>query len=292
MLKKTIIILWMTALCCASNARIINIPVVDERLTFATNLVKKLILSNSQYTLSQPYSTLKQVEHSRVLNDMRNKRIDLFLSMTSKEHEEEFQAIYIPVYRGLLGMRIPILKASDKELFRDVDNINDLRKFKAGQGRYWTDTQILQYNQLPVVTDIRYKNLFTMLNAGRFDYFPRAIHEPWREVTEKAKLNLTIDENILLWYPAPMYIFVRKNDKSLADHLNKEFEKIVINGDFKNMFYNDIHISNAIAKSNVSTRTVIRLELPYMSQNTPINRRELWVSPQEISNLTTLSKAN
>gem|GEM_PF-5671701 len=29
-----------------------------------------------------------------------------------------------------------------------------------------------------------------------------------------------------------------------------------------------------------------------MSQNTPINRRELWVSPQEISNLTTLSKAN
>ncbi len=281
MLLNIFITLSAIALSFTTTARTIKVPIIDKRLTFATDLVSKLILSDSHYTITQPYKHFKEVEHSRVLNDMRNKKIDLFLSMTNKEYEEEFQAIYIPVYRGLLGMRIPIIKRSNTDLLKDVKNLHDLKSFKAGQGRHWSDTKILQHNNLPTISEIKYSNLFNMLHAGRFDYFPRGIHEAWSEVEDRPTLGLAVDQHILLWYPAPMYIFVRKNDKKLVQHLNQRFEKIIKNGEFNNMFYNDINIQTALKKGNLKKRTIIKLDVPFTSEFTPTHRPELWVSTAE-----------
>ena len=103
-------------------------------------------------------------------------------------------------------------------------SLEDLKKFSAGPGRFWGDTQILKANQIPVVTPVKYHNLFPMLEGGRFDYFPRAVHEPWNEVVANKELNLKVEYNLLLVYPFAMYLFVSKQDRALHDKIYQGLE--------------------------------------------------------------------
>ena len=49
-----------------------------------------------------------------------------------------------------------------------------------------------------------------MLEGGRYDYFPRGVHEPWSEITARPHLPLTVEKHILVKYPMPAYLFVNK----------------------------------------------------------------------------------
>jgi len=46
-------------------------------------------------------------------------------------------------------------------------------------------------------------NLLKMLAYKRFDYFPRALHEPWLEIADKDAF--AIEQHIMLKYISPIY---------------------------------------------------------------------------------------
>ena len=243
----------------------------------ALQLLRAMIKNDPQYKIAHP--TDESSSFSKVLADFEAGDIDIIWTLASLDYEQKYQAIYYPLYKGMFGMRLPIVKKSEVNQFAGVRNLEDLRRFKAGQGKQWADTPILKSNGIPVVEVTKYFNHFPMLEGDRFDYFPRAIHEPWSEVERESKYELTVDPHIMLRYRAPFYLFISKNNKKLYRYLNDGMEKLVQSGQHDELFFAEESVQLALKNSNLKARTIIDLDNPELSSKTPVDRQELWFDP-------------
>ncbi|BDF93678.1 transporter substrate-binding domain-containing protein [Pseudoalteromonas haloplanktis] len=257
-------------------------PVKLQSYSKDTSLPHKLLiaaLDNANLDYVHPYESDKDISNARILNDVKIGQLDVMWSMTSQSLEQDYQAIYIPLFRGLLGMRLAVVTEQNADLFKQISNLNDLKRFSAGQGKTWPDTTILKENGLNVVTTLKYPNLFPMLEGGRFDYFPRGVNEPWDELINYQDLNLTVDPYILLKYTAPLYFFVAKENTQLANKLTQSLNNMIADGSFNRMFFNDSQVQMVLQKANLQQRTIIPLNNPNLSSMTPLSRPELWFDP-------------
>lgn len=245
-------------------------------------LIAEIFKRSDQYHATYPYGTIESLPLSTRINDVRSGTLDIFFALSKPAYEEEFQAIYFPIYRGLLGWRLAIVRGNDRDMFARATTLNDVQQYKAGQGALWADTVILESNQLPVVKEHKYLNLFRMLEAERFDYFPRGIAEPWLEIDRESELNLTVDPHIVLRYTAPFYFFVRKGDTALANHIKEILEDMLADGSFMALYYQNEEIRMAFDLANLDRRHIIELTNPHLSAETPTHRPELWVSKEEL----------
>lgn len=259
---------------------VLTVQGMEDDQRFPITLLRKAITLGGKYKIEYLDDKRGSVtSEAKLHSDINNGAVDIIWTLTSAKHEKSFQAIYIPVYRGLLGMRIAIVPKDNADVLSNVRNIRDLRQLKAGQGSLWADTQILISNHLPVVKELKYQNLFPMLEGGRFDYFPRGIPEPWAEIEREAKYNLTVDSNVLLRYTAPFYFFVKKGNDKLANHLTEQLNELIRTGEFEQMFFNHSEIKAGLDYANVDKRVVIDLANPNLTASTPLERGELWFDP-------------
>jgi len=208
-------------------------------------------------------------------------RINLFVRATTRELERTFLPIRIPVDRGLLGFRIFLVRAADLPRYAAVRSVGDLRRFHAGQGKGWADIPILAAAGLSVVEGTSYDGLFSMLSAGRFDYFSRAVDEAQREFNERhvSQPELAIEPTLLLHYPLPRYFFVRRDadGKQLAQRIEAGLEMMIRDGSLNGLFYR--YKGAMIEAAGLNRRHVLQLNNPTLSPETPLARRELWYDP-------------
>lgn len=210
----------------------------------------------------------------------RNELIDVHWRMTSKSLESKLQAIYFPILKGLMGYRIFIIRKEDQPLFEQINSLAELKKLPLGQGLNWPDSEILLSNGFNVIKgyDIY---LLKMLKRERFDYFPRALHEPWLEIADEP--NLMVEQGFMLKYPAPTYFFVNKKNKRLSDRLTLGFERLLNSGKFELYFQNHAITSNILAKAKLGNRRVFQLSSPLLSKQTNelLNDKRLWIKVNE-----------
>ena len=230
-----------------------------------------------------PDKDFKLVELDSVVNQARlramlgENALDVAWVGTTPEMEEQFLPIRVPLYKGLLGHRIFIIRKGDQYRFSAVKTFQDLRQLKAGQGRFWGDTQIMESARIPVVKPVKYENLFYMLDGGRFDYFPRAVHEPWAEYQARPELALEIEKELMLIYPMPLYFFTNKSNPELANVIEIGLIQAVEDGTFDKMFYQNPGIKSAIEKADIKSRRAFRIDNPSLSPMTPLDNKKLWV---------------
>lgn len=205
--------------------------------------------------------------------------IDVILTMTSKELEKEFHPIRIPFDKGVYGYRVAIINQSDQAKFSSIKTLEDFQKLWSGQNEVWPDTKILRANGFNVVGISGYIELFTMVHEGRFDFFPRALHEPWRELADVKIPGLVVEKDVALHYPAPGYIFTNKNNMKLADRLERGFRMALKDGSFDKLFYNHPDMKEALDRANLKGRRIFELKNPLLSEETPLNDKELWYVP-------------
>lgn len=195
---------------------------------------------------------------------------------TNKERESIMCPIRVPVFKGLMGLRVLVIRKEDKEKFAKVTNINELAKLSAGQGENWPDTNLLKNNKLPVVTGFSSTILYQMLQAKRFDYFPRSILEFSYEMAALKSNDIEVEDSLLLSYPMPTYFFVNKNNTELAARITKGWNIILKNGEFDKFFYAQPQIISAIAELKKHKRNVIHLTNPSLPAETPLDHPEYW----------------
>lgn len=135
--------------------------------------------------------------------------IDIIWRMTSVDLEQRLAPVYWPLLKGMMGYRIFIIRAERQHDFTPTMHREDLKSLVAGQGIDWADAKILDKNGFSLIKSGTFR-LLDMLDKGRFDYFPRALHEPWVEITNRPQF--VVEKNILLKYVAPMFFFVRKDN--------------------------------------------------------------------------------
>jgi len=232
--------------------------------------------THSEFPDSQLKPSKNSMQKGRAIRQLSSARkIDIVWAVTSKSREQQLLPIRIPLLRGLLGLRLLLIRKEDQHKF-SFSTLDDLQQFTAGQGHDWPDTTILRANNIKVNTATTYDGLFNMLKAGRFDYFPRGVTEAWLELKTKGASTLMVEKRVLLYYPSPVYFFVNLENTTLAKRIEKGLRLSIADGTFEQLF-NRYHLNNAMFTNQaLSERTIIMLDNPLLPALTPLADKKLW----------------
>lgn len=245
----------------------------DSRQDYPLQLLKlALSKAGGNHTLAPSKVRMQQGRAARELEDGQD--IDVMWTMTSKEREAHLLPIRIPIYKGLIGWRIGLVREADADRFASVHNLADLRAIRLGQGHDWPDTDILRSNGLSVYGVDDYESLFRMLQQGRFDFFPRSVLEIWQERDRHASQGLVIEPHLLLRYPAVAYYFVNRRNTALARLIERGLERALADGSFERLFLK--FYGPLLEAAHIDQRTVIDLTNPLLPVDTPLNRDVFW----------------
>jgi len=185
--------------------------------------------------------------------------VDVMWSSSTKQREEEFAAVKFNLLHGINEYRALLIRAGDQPRFDNVKTIEDLRQFKIGSGIHWSDTQIYNFNSLPTVTSYSFDTMFRMLAAKRFDYMARSLQEIEQERELYAKLGLTVEKNLLIHYPQPIYFFLNKKNDALARRIERGLLLAQADGSLDEIFRSIPSFGNAQEKIRHIDRRVIEL---------------------------------
>lgn len=243
---------------------------------FSNLLIMALEASKADNEIIEIIYSPRDYSQARWIN-MLQKDTDNFViwTMTDTQREEFLRPIRIPLSKGLFGYRVLVIRKQEQERFDHIQSIDDLAKLIGGQGTHWPDTRIMKANGLKLVTAENTESLFRMIEAKRFDYFPRGTSEAWFELMERKTDRLAVEKNILLYYPADIYFFVNKHNEALAKRIEKGLEALIDNGEFDKFFYNHPRISTAFNK--LKDRRIIKLTNPYLPPATPVDNPRYWI---------------
>lgn len=239
----------------------------DARYDYRIELLE-LALSHTQqqwgsYELIGKPQAMTQGRGSLLLE--HDKGIDIASFATNKEREEKFRAIRIPILQGILGYRVLLVHRDSQQAFGDINNLSQLKtQLKAGFGEHWADMKILEANSLAVTGVPKYELLFAMLQAKRFDYFPRGINEAWIEVEKFGSdyPDIMVEPNLALFYPFYVYFFVSKNNQALAERIEQGLMLAKEDGSFKALFLK--YHQHLLTQASFGSRKLFFLENPYL----------------------------
>jgi len=212
----------------------------------------------------------------RALNQIASKQgIDIIAAGATREREALLRPIRFPLLKGLYGWRIPLVNNKYKDLFKGPLSLQAFKQLKPGQLHSWSDTKVIESNGIEVIKGSSFKGLFQMLANERFDYFPRSVLEVEREYLENKHLPLAIDQHIIIQYPTAYYYYVHKENVALAQDIQFGLEQALKDGSFERIFME--HYSDAVKYIKNSERRIYKLDNPFLSEETPLNRKELWL---------------
>lgn len=244
---------------------------------FTTLLVMALEASKADNEEIDIIFSARDYSQARWINMLQSDKGNFVIwTMTDKEREQQLRPIRIPLFKGLFGYRALLIRKQEQARFDQVKTKQDLAMLLGGQGTHWPDTLILQSNGLRLTTAETTESLFRMINAKRFDYFPRGISEAWFELLQRKETNLAVEQNMLLYYPTAIYFFVNKENEALAQRIEKGMEALIDNGKFDQFFYNHPRVSLGLER--LKNRRIIELKNPYLPVETPVNNPRYWIS--------------
>jgi hypothetical protein len=283
-IKKWMFIGLVASLCLSSahvKAEVITTEPLDgEHDKFCADLLSRVLnYGGGSYELSHSHVVSTQ---TRDVANLEKNNLDVIWIATSNDFEKRLRPIRIPLFKGLLGHRLLVVKKSLLPQLSQVESLQDLRQLRMGQGLGWVDGDILRANGFSVYDAQNHDILYSMLARGRYDALPRGLHEPWEELQSYDYPDLVVDGTLLIHYPMPMYFFVNRENTELAELIESNFERFIDDGQFEAFFYEHPKIQNAIQRAKLENRKVFRLSNPFLPEQTPLENQKYWFNPTKI----------
>lgn len=251
----------------------------DQRTQYPANLLALgLSKSGEKFEIEPSEGVMLQGRALKLLT--AGKAVDVVWSMTSIEREDQLLPIRIPIYKGLIGWRLALIKEGDQKKFAAINHLDLLKPLFAGQGHDWPDTEILLKNDFQVSGVASYEGLFKMLELNRFDYFPRSIVEVWAEADLHASKGIVVEQSFVIRYKTAFYFFVNKNNQRLARLLTKGLYKSIDDGSFRELFMKNHQA--ILAKAQLKKRKIFTISNPILPVKTPLNDAELWFEMDDL----------
>lgn len=207
---------------------------------------------------------------------LQSNQYDVHWMNTTAEREQELLPVRIPLCKGVIGWRAFFIRSGDQARFDQVNNIHDLRPFIFVQGHDWADSDILQKNGFLVERAPNWAGLFKMVSMGRAQLFPRSIFEIIAEQKEPSSQGLSIEQNLLLRYPAAYYFFVAKNNPRLQKALERGLMKSIEDGSFDQWFFSTY--GDQLTQLNLEQRRILSIENPDLHKDPALQDSRLWFS--------------
>lgn len=244
------------------------------------DIFKEIVVRSDRFdSLEHYYGAAGDPNTAKQLQDLDSGAIDILYVATSEQNEAKMSTIYFPIYRGLLGMRLGIVRSDKTNIFKGVTQAGQMKSFTACQGKAWPDTDILEANGIKIAKSLKYPNLFPMLEGGRCDYFPRGVFEPFSEVVSQSQYNLAVDEYVMLRYKMPFYFFTSKNDPELAAHVQSILYEMFEDGTYEKMFFEDKEVKQALQLAKLDNRVIFDLSNPSITSKTKNIPTKFWYDP-------------
>ncbi len=164
--------------------------------------------------------------------------IDVVSFGYSAERAKDLLPVRIDTLKGIVGFREFIVRESDEARLSAMNAKEFHDKLTFGLNSQWADLPIMTDAGFHVVSSLGYENLFTMLAAGRFDAFPRGLNEIDRDIDLRNEQTpaLVIEHRHAIYFPYPVYFWVRKDNTALAERIRKGLEASLADGSMRQLF--------------------------------------------------------
>lgn len=265
-------------------ALIINVTVYAQTVTMQgnerTDYFVEILKQALSYSPDKNYQISfynQDIPKSRVFENIIDQNgIDIVAAGATTNREKILQPIWFPTLKGLFGWRMPLVNKDSPDLFLNILSADAFKQLTVGQLHSWSDTKILESNGLTVEKGSHFEGLFHMLEAKRFDYFPRSILEVQKEFDARKELAISVDTHALIHYPSAYIFYVSKNNQTLAQDVKYGLEQSLKDGSFERLFMR--YFGDIIKQTHSEKRAVYQLNNPLLPKRIPIQRKELWLN--------------
>ncbi|BDX07918.1 substrate-binding periplasmic protein [Planctobacterium marinum] len=232
----------------------VSIDLQDKRDLYTVAVVKVIFARSKRYQLQ---ALPLRREYDKLLALLKRGELDIAWGGASATNIEQFRAVDFPIMRGLIGYRLFLVKKSNKDMLKNVAQLNDLKPYTIGQGSTWVEIDMFQRAGLQVVPAESYPALFSMLANGRFELFPRSILEISNELNTFSQYELEVADHVALHYDFALLFYVNKNNKQLHQYLTERLKDPVIKLQIEQLF--NKYYRDSLDKYHYEHRRVIKL---------------------------------
>lgn len=213
------------------------------------------------------------------LHSVESGLVDVVDTTTSRERERRLRPIRIPLLKGLMGYRLFFIRSGEQPRFDKIQTAENLRQLVLGHGSDWPDNDVMQANNIQIVTSPDHYTLVRMLQAKRFDAYPRGVPQIPMEKTQLTDEKISIEKRLAIAYVSPTYFHVAKQNRALAKRLEKGLRMAIDDGSFDKLFYSHPLVTDALRRLNLEQRRVFYLCNPNIHPDTPLGRPGYWFRP-------------
>jgi hypothetical protein len=184
----------------------------------------------------QPYTGV--ITQRRSLMLLESGDLDVVALGSSPEREARALPVRVDILKGIVGYRVLLIRREDQGRLDRMDDAALRRECTFGLQADWADRPIMEAAGFGVETAVHAENLFGMLMARRFDGFPRGLNEARQELVrhQAAYPDLALEAHRALYFPYPVYFWVRRGNLELADRIRRGLERALADGSFRRLF--------------------------------------------------------
>ncbi|WP_413283434.1 ABC transporter substrate-binding protein [Vibrio sp. MA40-2] len=192
-----------------------------------------------------------------------NHGTDVLVTVAGNEKfvNKPFIAVNQPIAKGLLGYRILITR-KDFNTNSNQSLTDTIKQLKAGIPQTWVDAELFRYNGFKVLEQGNLQQIFTYLHNGDCDYVSLGANEVSAiyQGISKQFTNLSMEQNIVLYYPLPLVFYVNPNHPLLAERIQNGLDQLTSNGKLDQIFNH--YFGDCLASLQLHKREVIVLSNP------------------------------
>jgi len=223
------------------------------------------------------------LEQGRAIHELElGRMIDLYWAGTSTLREQRLLPIRVPLIGGALGFRKAIIRKDQRARFDQITTLAELKALVACQGMHWPDSDILEYSGVEVLRIARFEQMFTLVDKGRCDYFPRAVHEGVVEIKMAVEKypSLELYHGWVLQYTFPMYFFVSPSRPEVAKRIESGLRRALADGSMLQYMQQHEVTKHLFPVSEWMLLPRIPLVNPDLPGATPLDDELLWLQPE------------
>ncbi len=248
---------------------------------YQIEMIELAMKNNNNITNYKINFTSEFTSQGRGMRLLKQGAIDVIAAGPTKDRAALYQAIKVPLYMGLLGYRVLVIRKDRYQEFADIRTPDELKKFIACQAIHWPDSDILEANEYRVMRVLKFESMFAMVINGRCDYFPRAITEGYSEIQAYAELSksdeLMVFDDIILKYKFPFYFFTSLENKPLANALTIGLTRAINDSSLLELMATHPVTKHLFPLSQWHNKQFFYLFNPLLPEDTPINNAKLWL---------------
>jgi hypothetical protein len=238
----------------------------DQRAEFALELLRQALAAAGIGADLQPAPGLSQRRMRRALRD---RSLDVALLPSLGLADGPLLPVRFPLRRGLLGLRLLLVRAGEEAAFARITSIEGLQRLRMGIGEDWAEREPLQRLGFRTVPVQGYAKLFDALRAGRCDYLTRSVAEVWSELdrADLAGHGLALVPRRAMFYPLDDYFVVA--DPALAAQLGAALLAYFDSDDYWALF--NRHFGEQLQRTALSERKILNVSGFGVDAGTPLD---------------------